>query len=131
MRRHSIVVMLASISATYLASAQGDAGTARRLAPSGELRAALIASNPVLVTKLKGGELAGVSVDLARALGEKLGVTVRLMPYENPAHYNQSSAKTNGTSAWRLVTRPERSTSHSAHPSWRSITVTLLGPDWR
>lgn len=86
MRRHSIVLMLASIAATYLASAQGDAGIARRLAPSGELRAALIASNPVLVTKLKGGELAGVSVDLARALGAKLGVTVQLMPYENPAH---------------------------------------------
>ena len=93
MRRHSIVLILAAIAATYLASAQGDAGIARRLAPSGELRAALIASNPVLVTKLRGGELAGVSVDLARALGAKLGVTVRLMPYENPAHYNQSLGK--------------------------------------
>ncbi|MBX9777464.1 MAG: transporter substrate-binding domain-containing protein [Xanthobacteraceae bacterium] len=93
MRRHCVALILASIACTCLAFAQGDTGAARRLAPSGELRAALIASNPVLVTRLTNGELGGVSVELARALGARFGVTVRLIPYENPARYNQSLGK--------------------------------------
>lgn len=96
MRLHTpscVALISASIAGIYLASAQGDASAVRRLAPSGELRAALIVSNPVLVTRLTDGQLGGVSVDLARALGAKLGVTVRLIPYENPARYNQSLGK--------------------------------------
>ena len=71
--------------------AQNDAAT--RLAPKGELRAGLIASNPVLVTRGAVGQLGGVSVELARALAGKLGVPVRLIPYENPARYNESLGK--------------------------------------
>ena len=93
MRRHYAALILASVAVMYLAPAQSDTDAARRLAPSGELRAALIPSNPVLVTRLTNGELGGVSVDLARALGAKLGVTVRLVAYENPARYNQSLGK--------------------------------------
>lgn len=63
------------------------------LAPNGELRAALIASNPVLVTRGIDGQLGGVSVELARALAVRLGVPVRLMPYDNPARYNESLGK--------------------------------------
>src|SRR3954466_11398305 len=73
------------------AHAQNDAAT--RLAPKGELRAALIASNPVLVMRGTEGQLGGVSVELARALAAKLGVPIRLMPYENPARYNESFGK--------------------------------------
>jgi len=62
-------------------------------APKGDLRAALIASNPVLVSRAADGRLAGVSVDVARALAERLGVPVRLIPYENPARYNESLGK--------------------------------------
>ena len=93
MRRHCSALILAVIAGMYVASAWSDSDAARRLAPSGELRAAVIASNPVLVTKLTNGELGGVSVDLARALGAKLGTTVRLISYENPARYNQSLGK--------------------------------------
>ena len=66
---------------------------AAQLAPKGELRAALIASNPVLVTRGSDGQLGGVSVELARAFAAKLGVPVHLMPYENPARYNASLGK--------------------------------------
>ena len=62
-------------------------------ASKGELRAALIASNPVLVTRGADGQLGGVSVELARALAVKLNVPVRLIPYENPARYNESLGK--------------------------------------
>ena len=79
--------------ATWNEQAHAQNDTAIRLAPKGELRAALIASNPVLVTRGSDGQLGGVSVELARALAAKLGVSVRLMPYENPARYNESLGK--------------------------------------
>lgn len=73
------------------AHAQSEA--ASQLASKSELRAALIASNPVLVTRGADGQLGGVSVELARALAAKLNVPVRLIPYENPARYNDSLGK--------------------------------------
>lgn len=86
-----------------LAVAAGTGGAAQaqdperaRVAPTGVLRAALIASNPVLVSRDADGRLGGVSVELARALGAALGVPVQLVPFENPARYNESL----GTGAW-------------------------------
>ena len=70
-----------------------QAEDASQLAFNGELRAALIASNPVMVTGGADGQLGGVSVELARALASKLNVPVRLIFYENPAHYNESLGK--------------------------------------
>lgn len=66
--------------------------TTNTLYPTGKLRAALIASNPVLVTRRPDGTLGGVSVAVARALASHLGVTTELKPYDNPARYNESLA---------------------------------------
>ncbi|MFL5263155.1 MAG: ABC transporter substrate-binding protein, partial [Anaeromyxobacteraceae bacterium] len=53
------------------------------LAPRGTLRAAINLGNPVLAQRdAPGGALAGVSVDLARELGRRLGVRVELVPYD-------------------------------------------------
>jgi len=62
------------------------------LSPTGKLRVALIASNPVLVTRDADGSLGGVSVSVARTLAARLGVPVELKPYDNPARYNESLA---------------------------------------
>jgi polar amino acid transport system substrate-binding protein len=56
------------------------------------LRAALIASNPVLVTRRSDGTLDGVSVAVAQALAAHLSVPIELKPYDNPARYNESLA---------------------------------------
>lgn len=69
-----------------------DAATAATLCPTGTLRAALIVSNPVLITRAADGALGGVSVEIARALATQLGVPLDLKPYDNPARYNQSLA---------------------------------------
>lgn len=66
--------------------------TASALAPTGTLRAALIASNPVLVSRRPDGALGGVSVAVARALAAHLGVPIELKTYDNPARYNESLA---------------------------------------
>jgi len=53
-----------------------------QLAPTGTLRAAINFGNPVLATKDPAtGEPRGVSVDLARELGKRLGVPLALVTY--------------------------------------------------
>jgi len=52
------------------------------LAPTGTLRAAINFGNPILATKDPAtGEPRGVSVDLARELGKRLGVPVELVTF--------------------------------------------------
>ena len=57
-------------------------GIVHDLAPSGRLRAAINLGNPVLARREPSGELAGISVDLARELGRRLGVPVDLVPFD-------------------------------------------------
>ncbi len=49
------------------------------LAPTGKLRAAINFGNPILASKDSVGQPRGVSVDLARELGKRLGVPVELV----------------------------------------------------
>jgi polar amino acid transport system substrate-binding protein len=52
------------------------------LAPTGKLRAAINFGNPILATKDPAtGEPRGVSVDLARELGKRLGIPVELVTF--------------------------------------------------
>ena len=85
------LLVTASLTSACPSQAQGNA--APRLAPKGELRTAVIVSNPVLVTRNQDGQLSGVAVDLASAFAAKLGVPVRMVPYENTIRYNQSLGK--------------------------------------
>ena len=53
------------------------------LAPSGTLHAAINVGNPVLAARgANGGEPTGVSVDLARELGRRLGVPVQFVVFD-------------------------------------------------
>jgi polar amino acid transport system substrate-binding protein len=54
----------------------------KELAPTGKLRAAINLGNIVLAQRSAAGELMGVTVDLARELGRRLGVAVELVPFE-------------------------------------------------
>ena len=54
---------------------------AAELAPTGRLRAAINFGNPVLAARDAQGQPSGVSVDLARELGRRLGVPVELVTF--------------------------------------------------
>ena len=52
-------------------------------APSGTLRASINLGNPLLATRASGpAELAGISVDLARELADRLSVAIELVVFE-------------------------------------------------
>src|ERR1700685_1561742 len=83
----TLVISLALFGATAISAEQSPR---TRLTDTGKLRAAVILANPALVTRNPEGQMAGVSVDLANALGAKLAVPVQFVPYENIVRYNQS-----------------------------------------
>jgi polar amino acid transport system substrate-binding protein len=61
------------------------AAAREQLAPAGVLRAAINMSNYLLTHPLEaGGVPTGVSPDMAKAIAERLGVEVRLIPYKGP-----------------------------------------------
>jgi polar amino acid transport system substrate-binding protein len=51
-------------------------------APTGRLRASINLGNPILAGRNAAGEPAGVSIDLARAFGQRLGVPVELVVFD-------------------------------------------------
>ena len=92
-RREAVAIAIAGLAAAKSqARAQAQTSSASALSPTGKLRAALITSNPVLVTRRPDGTLGGVSVAVANALAAHLGVPVDLKPYDNPVRYNASLA---------------------------------------
>jgi polar amino acid transport system substrate-binding protein len=81
-------VNLGSVPVVYIATAIRSAASplapaaAADLAPTGRLSVAINLGNAVLAARdAKTGALSGVSVDLARALGARLGVPVDLVPF--------------------------------------------------
>lgn len=82
--------LLAALFATPLLGAcavmQGVPPAARaELAPRGKLRAAINFGNPILARRA-GGEVRGLSIDLSRALAERLGVPLEFVIYESAGH---------------------------------------------
>jgi polar amino acid transport system substrate-binding protein len=75
--------LAAALAAVLLAGCASVERPRADLAPSGQLRAAINLGNPVLASRSAGGELQGVSVDLARELAQRLGVPVALLPFDS------------------------------------------------
>ena len=72
-----------------------DSATAALLAPAGRLRAAINLGNPILAsTDPASGRARGVSVDLAHALAERLGVPLDMLEF--PAATKSVDAVTSG-----------------------------------
>jgi len=77
--RELVSVLLAAVLAACTGMPPADA--VRELAPAGTLRAAINYGNPILANKQADGTPAGVSVDLARELAQRLGVKLEIRTY--------------------------------------------------
>lgn len=91
-RRHMITALGAVpfIGATGCATPAVAPETVRAFAPTGRLRASINLGNPILARRSAagdsaGGEVAGVSVDLARALAHQLGITLEVLVFDAAA----------------------------------------------
>jgi polar amino acid transport system substrate-binding protein len=80
-RRAACACILALASLLTACSSIRPAPVAE-LAPTGRLRAAINFGNPILAMRDANGQPVGVSVDLARELGQRLGVPVELVTFD-------------------------------------------------
>ena len=78
----SAIALCGAMTASAQAAAPPPPEAVRALAPSGTLRVAINLGNAVLAQKAPNGDLKGVTVDLARELGRRLGVPVVLVPFQ-------------------------------------------------
>lgn len=60
-----------------------DAQTIQAFTPTGKLRASINLGNPILAGRDPAGQPAGVSIDLARAFAQRLGVELELVVWDS------------------------------------------------
>ena len=95
--RRGAVVLAAGFPLLARAEAP-NADTVRALAPRGRLRTAINLGNPVLARR-EAGALAGVSVDLAHRLAERLGTGLDLVAYEGAGAVSDAA----GADTWDIA----------------------------
>ncbi|MEP6721724.1 MAG: transporter substrate-binding domain-containing protein [Variovorax sp.] len=82
---------------------------ARAFAPTGVLRASINLGNPILANRdTASGEPVGVSIDLARALAERLGLPIELVVFDKAAQ-SVDAVKNGGADIGFFAIDPARS----------------------
>ncbi len=99
-----------------------------QLAPTGVLRAGINMSNFLLVTgKTADGDPQGVSPDMARAVAERLGVELKLVPYKTPGELGDAA----GSGVWdigNIGAEPQRAKTIDFTAAYVEIEATYLVP---
>jgi len=122
----------AALVVSPLLCACATAGSVRpetkEIAPKGSLRAAINFGNPVLAQKDPAtGEPRGVSVDLSRELGRRLGVPVELVTYQSAGNVFDA-AKTGAWDVAFLAVDPGRAADIAFTAPYLVIDGTYLVP---
>jgi polar amino acid transport system substrate-binding protein len=101
---------------------------AAELAPTGVLRAAINMGNFLLVTgKSPSGDPTGVSPDMALAIGARLGVPVKFIPYAKPGEIADDAEK----GLWdigNIGAEPQRAAVINFTAAYAEIEATYLVP---
>ena len=96
------------------------------LAPTGVLHVGLNLGNVLLTARNpSGGDPTGVAIDMGREIGRRLGVPVKLVPYDSPGQM----AKMVATGAWDVAflgIEPERAAEIAFSPPYVEIETTYL-----
>ncbi|HEY3075997.1 MAG TPA: transporter substrate-binding domain-containing protein, partial [Burkholderiales bacterium] len=98
------------------------------LSPSGKLRAAINYGNAVLAVRdPQSGELRGVTVDISRELGRRLGVPVELIGYDTVAGL-MAGVKSGAWDVAFLAVDPARAAEVEFTAPYMEVEVTYLVP---
>ena len=101
---------------------------AKELAPTGTLRAGINLSNYLLVTgKSPSGEPEGVAPDMARAIADRLGVKLELVPFKTPGELADAA----GSNVWDIGligAEPARAEKITFSAAYVEIEATYLVP---
>ena len=121
------ILLLANCVTTPMRTAPPPAAVAD-LAPSGTLRAAINFGNPILAIRDPvTGAPRGVSVDLARELGARLGVPVELVPFMAAGKVAEG-ARTNAWDVAFVAIDPVRGVDMEQTPAYVMIEGAYLVP---
>lgn len=101
---------------------------AKQIAPHGVLRAGINLSNFLLVTgRDEFGSPVGVAPDMARAVADRLGLPLRLVPFASPGLVADAAA----TDSWDIAligAEPQRAETIAFTPAYVEIESTFLVP---
>ncbi len=98
------------------------------LAPKGVLRAGINMSNFLLVTgRTPDGDPDGVSPDMARAIAERLGVPVKLIPFKSPGEL-ADQANNDVWDIGNIGAEPQRAETIAFTAAYCEIQATYLVP---
>lgn len=123
----TVCMVLAGIGAR--ASAQVvPPGVKAELAPTGTLRAGINYNNPILAHRDPGtGELSGIAVDLSRELARRIGVPVKIIPYDAAGKISEG-AKNNVWDIAYLAIDPARADDIDFTGAYVQLEGTYLVP---
>jgi polar amino acid transport system substrate-binding protein len=100
----------------------------KQLAPAGTLRAGINLGNFLLVTgKSPSGDPEGVAPDMARAIAERLGVKLKLVPFKTPGELADAA----GSDIWDIGligAEPARAERIAFSAAYAEIEATYLVP---
>ena len=100
----------------------------QQLAPTGVLRAGINLSNFLLVTgKAENGDPVGVSPDMAKAVADRIGVPLKLIPYPNPGEVADAGER----GEWdigNIGAEPQRAQKITFTDAYCEIEATYLVP---
>lgn len=123
-----IALAVASLVMLYACTSTREVPPAAlaELAPSGVLRAAINFGNPLFTARdPQTGEGAGITVDLAREFGRRLGVPVQLIPYESGGQLT-AGLRTGGWDVAFLAFEQARTREITYSPAYAETDATYL-----
>lgn len=125
--RAALIALSMVITGCSSMSQKPPAAAVSDLAPGGTLRAAINVGNAVLAARpaTPGGEPTGISVDLARELGRRLGVPVQLIVFD-AAGKVVDAGKTGGWDIAFVALDPKRAAEIAQSPPYVQIEGSYL-----
>jgi polar amino acid transport system substrate-binding protein len=124
-----LAIVIASLFLlTSCASTQSVSPQARsELAPTGKLRVAVNYGNPLFARKGAGGEASGISIDLGRELGRRIGMPIEILGFDSGGQMTEGLKK-GGWDVAFMAYEPAREAEVAFAGAFAEVDSTYLVP---